>query len=257
MPPPVKPQPQKPVPPPSLPPMGDANFDVGEPSAPIAQYNSEEAATAEKSKGGIFGRLTKRNAAPPVPPPPAAGGGLNPALADAYMGDAGMGDAGTAPAMPNLDQPPAKKKKGAKLSPVAMGWAILALVLGILLGIFLLAPSAVMSVMPGAARIYSLLGIPVGARGLVFEGVKYGWAQDGGQTILEVQGDVVNNSAGTVPVPTVVIALLDEQGNEISEWTTEAGDQQLAAGAHTPFLRQIPSPPSNVRSVKVRFAKAE
>ena len=30
-----------------------------------------------------------------------------------------------------------------------------------------------------------------------------------------------------------------------------------ASGEHAPFLRQIPSPPSNVRSVKVRFAKAD
>ena len=43
---------------------------------------------------------------------------------------------------------------------------------------------------------------------------------------------------------------------EISEWTTETGADELAAGEHTPFLRQIPSPPSNVRSVMVRFAKA-
>jgi hypothetical protein len=58
-------------------------------------------------------------------------------------------------------------------------------------------------------------------------------------------------------VPTVIIALRDESGEEISEWTTEVGEDELAGGEHAPFLRQIPSPPSNVRSVKVRFAKAE
>jgi hypothetical protein len=75
--------------------------------------------------------------------------------------------------------------------------------------------------------------------------------------VLEVQGDVVNTSSSPVDVPTVVIALRDESGAEISEWTTEVGEQELAAGQHAPFLRQIPSPPSNVRSVKVRFAKAD
>jgi hypothetical protein len=72
-----------------------------------------------------------------------------------------------------------------------------------------------------------------------------------------VQGDVVNTSSSTVDVPTVVIALRDESGEEISEWTTEVGEQELAAGQHAPFLRQIPSPPSNVRSVKVRFSNAQ
>jgi hypothetical protein len=75
--------------------------------------------------------------------------------------------------------------------------------------------------------------------------------------VLEVQGDVVNLTSATVDVPTVVIALRDESGEEISAWTTEIGEDELGAGEQAPFLRQIPSPPSNVRSVKVHFAKAE
>ena len=107
------------------------------------------------------------------------------------------------------------------------------------------------------ARSVALFGVPVGSHGLTFEGVRYGWTNDGGQTVLEVQGDVVNLTSSPVDVPTVIIALRDESGSEISEWTTEIGEDELAAGGQAPFLRQIPSPPSNVRSVKVRFAKAE
>ena len=142
-------------------------------------------------------------------------------------------------------------------SVVTIGWLLLALIVGGVIGTLALAPSAVMSVLPGAARLYALFGMPVGAHGLAFEGVRYGWTSDGGQTVLEVQGDVVNLTSGPVDVPTVVIALRDESGEEISEWTTEIGEEELAAGEHAPFLRQIPAPPSNVRSVKVRFAKAE
>jgi hypothetical protein len=98
--------------------------------------------------------------------------------------------------------------------------------------------------------------MPVGAHGLAFQGVRYGWTNEGGQMVLEVQGDVVNNSGSKVEVPTVVIALRDESGEEISEWTTEVSETELDGGETTAFLRQIPSPPSNVRSVKVRFAKA-
>jgi len=87
--------------------------------------------------------------------------------------------------------------------------------------------------------------------------VRYGWTSEGGQTVLEVQGEVVNLTSGPLNVPAVVIALRDENGEEISEWTTKIGEEVLGAGEHAPFLRQIPSPPSNVRSVKVRFAKAE
>ena len=86
--------------------------------------------------------------------------------------------------------------------------------------------------------------------------MRYGWTNEGGQTVLEIQGDVVNATSSPVAVPQVVIALRDEKGEEISEWTTETGADELAAGEHAAFLRQIPSPPSNVRSVMVRFAKA-
>ena len=67
----------------------------------------------------------------------------------------------------------------------------------------------------------------------------------------------MNLTTAPVDVPTVIIALRDETGAEISEWTTEVGEAELAGGEHAPFLRQIPSPPSNVRNLQVRFAKAE
>ena len=92
-------------------------------------------------------------------------------------------------------------------SVVTIGWLLLAIIVGSVIGTLALAPSAVMSVLPGAARLYALFGVPVGAHGLAFEGVRYGWTNDGGQTVLEVQGDVVNLTSSAVDVPTVVIAL--------------------------------------------------
>lgn len=269
-----KPQPSAmPKPPPPPPPPAarsdgefDAGFDAGDLAVESAPYNAEawmpgeDAPAPEKSKGGgLFGRFSaKKPAAPAAPsaPPP---GMLDPTLSDAYKSDAGM-DAGLDAGMgvPDLDVPPPRPKKSGKyrFSPVTIGWAALGLIVALVLGTLLLAPATVVSVMPGAARLYSLLGIPVGAHGLAFQGVRYGWTNEGGQMVLEVQGDVVNNGGSKVEVPTVVIALRDESGEEISEWTTEVSESELDAGEHAPFLRQIPSPPSNVRSVKVRFAKA-
>ena len=173
---------------------------------------------------------------------------------EAFPRDAEMGieDSGLA-AQASPDEHPARWKP----LVVAIGWLVLALVVASVIGTFVLAPSAVVSALPGAARLYTLFGAPVGPAGLAFEGVRYGWTSEGGQTVLEVQGDVVNLTTAPVDVPTVVIALRDESGEEISEWTTEVGEEELAGGEHAPFLRQIPSPPSNVRSVKVRFAKAQ
>jgi hypothetical protein len=254
-------------------------------AAQLARLNADAmgetppAAPPEKS-GGIFSRLGKRPAAPVAPLPDAGmrdvsmpdasfGGdefsaGMGNGLGDASMGDASMSDGGMDADLvfdPTLAAQalPGEQPLGPRRIPsiVTVGWLVLGLVVASVIGTLMLAPSAVMSVLPGAARLYALFGAPVGAHGLAFESVRYGWTSEGGQTVLEVQGDVVNTTTAAVDVPTVVIALRDESGEEISEWTTEVGADQLAAGEHAPFLRQIPSPPSNVRSVKVRFAKAE
>jgi predicted Zn finger-like uncharacterized protein len=257
------------------PPQSDAAL-----AAQVAEINAEAMADAPvaappEKRGGIFARLSGRSPAPPPPPQDAVTGDAsmgdtgfgNAGMMDASMGngmadasmDAGLSDAdlGIDPALAAQALPEEERSPRRLPSAVTLGWLVLALIVGGVIGTLALAPSTVMSVLPGAARLYALFGMPVGSNGLAFEGVRYGWTNDGGQNVLEVQGDVVNLTSSPVDVPTVIIALRDESGSEISEWTTEIGEDELAAGAHAPFLRQIPSPPSNVRSVKVRFAKAE
>lgn len=252
----------------------DADFGSEEDLAAQAAYlNDEAAAVAEvpapaaQKSGGIFARLARRSPAPSAPPAPSTDAGradadISEADKEAARAEAAMlqaafgGDVAALDGTANLDLP-GERPRRKKSSVVTIGWAVLALILAIVIGTLMLAPSAVMSVLPGAARLYALFGTPVGSSGLAFEGVRYGWTSEGGQTVLEVQGDVVNATSGSVGVPTVVIALRDESGEEISEWTTQVGETELTAGQRAPFLRQIPSPPSNVRSVKVRFAKAD
>jgi hypothetical protein len=259
---------------------GDAEFAAGEDlAAQVAEINADAMAEPPppQKSGGIFGRLAARRPAPPAPPPAeptAAAAKGDVAMGDVPMGDADMTDAAmtdaaitddgldpalVAAAMAGIDEKelPKERPLRKKPSPVTIGWAVLGLVVALILGTLIFAPSAVMSVLPGASRLYGLFGGGDASEGLAFQSVRYGWTNEGGQSVLEVQGDVVNVSSSTVDVPTVVIALRDESGAEISEWTTEVGEQELGAGQHAPFLRQIPSPPSNVRSVKVRFAKAD
>jgi hypothetical protein len=74
--------------------------------------------------------------------------------------------------------------------------------------------------------------------GLALRGVRYGWISKGGQNVLEVRGDVVNNALGSVAVSMVVIALRDGRGDEVSKWTTDTSKHELGAGEHAPFSRQ-------------------
>jgi len=268
-------------------PESEPEFATEDPVADqVARMNAEAAMGAPSepertpepaAKGGLFGKLMGKRApaAPPPPPEMAPPPPPPPEMAPPPAGPADASfDASFDPGYPEEDgqdgaladpdlvaaafgQSPPKAKKAGKRPPiVAIGWGILGLIVLIVVGLFTLAPATTVSMLPGAAQVYSLFGMPVGAQGLAFEGVRYGWSNDGSQTVLEVQGNVRNTSSAAMSVPTVVIALRDENGEEISEWQTEVGAAELAAGEEAPFLRQIPSPPSNVRSLKVRFAKA-
>jgi len=259
-------------------PQSDADFGTDDALAEqVARMNADAMPPPPppqpEKKGGLFAKIMGKREAeptpePPPPPPPmeqAEASYVPPGSEDAsfdarYSEDE---DQDAALADPELvaaafgEAPPKKAKAPRKRLPiVTIGWGILALILALVVGLFVLAPSATVSMLPGAARVYSLFGMPVGTQGLEFAGVRYGWTNDGSQTVLEVQGNVRNTSSSTMTVPTVVIALRDEKGEEISEWTTEVGASELAAGEEAPFLRQIPSPPSNVKSLKVRFANA-
>jgi hypothetical protein len=139
--------------------------------------------------------------------------------------------------------------------PVAIGWGALALFLLIIAALVAMAPKTVVSMLPGANRLYAMFGSPVVSNELAIVDVKSSWAVAGGQQVLQVEGNVVNLTGGNVTVPIVVISMLDEKGATLSEVGTKVAP--LAAGAKGPFAVQIPTPPEAVRSVKVDFAKAE
>jgi hypothetical protein len=264
-------------------PQSDADFGTDDALAEqVARMNAEAMPPpppppALEKKGGLFAKIMgtrgaepQPEAAPPPPPPPPSMGEAEASYVPPGSEDASFDarypedeDQDAALADPELvaaafgEAPPKKAKAPRKGLPiVTIGWGILALLVALVVGLFVFAPSTTMSMLPGAGRLYSLFGMPVGTQGLEFAGVRYGWTNDGSQTVLEVQGNVRNTGSTTMTVPTVVIALRDEKGEEISEWTTEVGASELAAGEEAPFLRQIPSPPSNVKSLKVRFANA-
>jgi len=139
--------------------------------------------------------------------------------------------------------------------PVAIGWGALVLFLLIIAALVAMAPKTVVSMLPGANRLYAMLGSPVASNALAIVDVRSSWTVAGGQQVLQVEGNIVNLTGGDVTVPIVVISMQDENGATLSEVGTKV--PPLAAGAKGPFAVQIPTPPPAVRSVKVGFTKAE
>jgi hypothetical protein len=143
-----------------------------------------------------------------------------------------------------------------KLPPaVAIGWGVLALFIVMLAALVALAPKTVVATLPGAAKLYAMMGKPVNTRGLAIQNVRSSWSYAGQQRVLQVDGDIANLTSGELSVPTVVVALQDKSGKQLSQAT--ASVLALAAGAKTSFTLQIPNAPANVSSLKVHFAKPQ
>ena len=141
-----------------------------------------------------------------------------------------------------------------KLPPaVAIGWGVLALLLIMLAAMIALAPKTVVSLLPGSARLYAMMGRPVSSLGLKIDNVRSAWSDTGGQRVLQVDGVIINQSSGEVSVPPVEIALQDKSGKQLSQVTSRV--LPLGAGAKSPFRVEIPGAPETVSSLKVRFAK--
>ena len=149
----------------------DAEFDAGGAAAAAAHFNDQVMAEAEAPEaqpaeaGDIFSRLAKRKAAPPRPPPPpvdAAMVSTDVAMGDASMGDASMGDAAMAEAaladnaLAEAAFPDERPRK--KLNVVPIGWTVLGLFIALVLGTLIFAQGTVLSILPGAARLYGLFG---------------------------------------------------------------------------------------------------
>ena len=137
---------------------------------------------------------------------------------------------------------------------VAIGWGALVLLLALIGALFALAPRTVVSVLPGANKLYAMLGSPVNVLGLDIRDVRYAWEDAGQGPVLKVEGQVVNVSGSEVAVPPVIVALKDKSGAEVTAVTAEVGP--LAPGSSAPFVAEIPSPQDKVTNLQVRFAEA-
>jgi len=151
--------------------------------------------------------------------------------------------------------PIAGKGKKRKVPPtVAIGWGALVLLLALIGALFALAPKTVVSILPGANKLYAMMGSPVNLTGLNIQDVRYAWEDGGEGPVLKVEGQVVNVSGSEIAVPPVIVALQDKDGAEVTAVTTEVG--LLAPGASAPFVAEIPSPQAPVSNLQVRFAEA-
>jgi predicted Zn finger-like uncharacterized protein len=106
---------------------------------------------------------------------------------------------------------------------------------------------------PQTASFYSLLGLPVNLRGLVFDDVSTSTEQHDGVPILLVQGTIVNPTGAVTSVPRLKLAVRNAARQEIYAWTAAPPRPTLAAYQAVAFHTRLASPPTDSADVLVRF----
>jgi len=149
--------------------------------------------------------------------------------------------------------PIAPEPAPARGSRSLIGW--LAAVLVVLLAAsVVIGRNEIVAGFPAAAPIYQALGLTIAPElGLQFEGVKSTRLEEGGISVLVVEGAIVNTTGSGRAVPPIRITLLDGGGRELQEELFRAKEQHLAAGSKTSFSGRVVNPAERARNYSVTF----
>lgn len=111
----------------------------------------------------------------------------------------------------------------------------------------------IVRMLPQTASFYSLLGLPVNLRGLMFDDVTTTTEQHDGVPILVVQGTIINRTGAVTEVPRLKVAVRNAAKQEIYAWTAAPPRTQLTAYQAMAFRTRLASPPPEAADVLVRF----
>lgn len=107
---------------------------------------------------------------------------------------------------------------------------------------------------PDLAGLYASVGLGVNVVGLDFSNLETLKSLAGGNDVLTVSAQIIGRSARPVPVPPVVVSLLDAEGRAVYEWSVSTRVRDLMAGERATFDTRLSLPPSEAVRVRLSFA---
>lgn len=107
---------------------------------------------------------------------------------------------------------------------------------------------------PDMAGVYEAVGLGVNVVGLEFSNVSSLRSLRDGKEILVVSAQIVGLMPQPVPVPPVVLTLIDSHGQPVYEWSTTPSVRDLMAGERTTLDTQLMLPPDDAVRVRLSFA---
>jgi predicted Zn finger-like uncharacterized protein len=145
-----------------------------------------------------------------------------------------------------------RKAKRAPLQRLLSLPMLIVALVAILLGV-LQWRATVVRYFPQTGSLFSMLGLPVNLRGLLFQEVKSRNEFQDGVMVLVVEGVIVNLTRNTLEVPRLRFGLRNGTGHEVYAWTALPSRPLLGSGDGLPFRSRLASPPPDGHDVIVRF----
>ena len=112
----------------------------------------------------------------------------------------------------------------------------------------------IVKAVPGAARVFATIGLPVNLRGLALDNVHTNIFDLGDRKMLVVEGAVVNLRDFPTETPNMRIALRGADKRELYVWTAPAPKTKLGPNERASFRTRLAAPPDGVNDVLVKFA---
>lgn len=141
--------------------------------------------------------------------------------------------------------PMAKLRRSARLTAL--------IVLALMLAIGFLARVEIVRAFPQLAGLYSAIGLGVNVVGLEFQNTKTLMSLRDGKNVMQVTATIRSIAADAVPVPPVLVTLLDAQSVVLFEWTVIPKARDMEPGETLEFSTELNSPPEGAERVRLSF----
>lgn len=107
---------------------------------------------------------------------------------------------------------------------------------------------------PALAGLYAAIGMPVNVVGLEFVDSKTLTSFRGGKPVMLITSRIRSVASQTVPVPPVLVSLVDAGGATVYEWTVTPKATTMAPGEVFDFSTEVSAPPQGAVTVRLSFA---
>ncbi len=134
-------------------------------------------------------------------------------------------------------------------------WAALA-ILTLAAGLMALR-GPIVDTFPSLSKLYTTIGLPTGAAGLVAENVRVVRVYSRGWIGLSVEGTIANPTGRQVAVPQVTLALRAADGSTLQTLTVFPSRTTLNPGVSAQFTTEIADPPAGMVDIVVHVGDAE